>query len=191
MHAGAPYDPVKAHEYYLKTRQLKGRKKGSAKPPPTGGGKPKATSFTVTSPNGIVKLTPKQFAEQKAYAEARVASIAGKLHKLEAVLHEKMRAAKQSEAKSKKSAADAAKPPTAAEKAKAAKASAQYKDKHKTQLAAKAKQAAAKAPKSSPKKSHDLNTVEGLKSAINDVKKSLHAAIERQRSLASATKNTG
>lgn len=27
------YDPVKAHEYYIRTRELKGRKKGQAKPP--------------------------------------------------------------------------------------------------------------------------------------------------------------
>lgn len=28
MHGRTPYDPVKAHEYYLRTRELKGRKKG-------------------------------------------------------------------------------------------------------------------------------------------------------------------
>jgi hypothetical protein len=30
----APYDPAKARAYYLRTRKLKGRKKGAAKPPP-------------------------------------------------------------------------------------------------------------------------------------------------------------
>jgi chromosome segregation ATPase len=33
MHASAPYDPKKAHEYYLRTRKLKGRKPGQAQPP--------------------------------------------------------------------------------------------------------------------------------------------------------------
>lgn len=33
MHGKRPYDPVKAREYYLKTRKLKGRRKGSVAPP--------------------------------------------------------------------------------------------------------------------------------------------------------------
>lgn len=33
MHGKRPYDPVKARAYYLRTRQLKGRKKGVAKDP--------------------------------------------------------------------------------------------------------------------------------------------------------------
>lgn len=40
MHAGKPYDPVKAHEYYMRKRKLKGRRKGQTEPPP---GKAKAT----------------------------------------------------------------------------------------------------------------------------------------------------
>jgi hypothetical protein len=34
LHAGRMYDPKKAHEYYLRTRELKGRQKGQAAPPP-------------------------------------------------------------------------------------------------------------------------------------------------------------
>lgn len=34
MHGNSVYDPKKAHEYYLRTRKLKGRQKGQAAPPP-------------------------------------------------------------------------------------------------------------------------------------------------------------
>jgi len=34
MHGPAPYDPVKAREYYLRTRKLKGRKKAAVVVPP-------------------------------------------------------------------------------------------------------------------------------------------------------------
>jgi len=34
MHGAKPYDPAKARAYYLRTRELKGRKKGTAPPPP-------------------------------------------------------------------------------------------------------------------------------------------------------------
>lgn len=187
MHGSAPYDPQKAHEYYLKTRQLKGRKKAGP-PAPTGNRQGKPTSFTVKSANGEVKLSPKQYAEQKAYAAARVSRIADKLHVLEAELHKKMSEARKKEAETKKSAKDAAKPDTASEKAAKARDASKYRDKHKQELKNKAKQAADKKPAA---KKHDLNTVDGLKSAIADVKKSLHAAVERQRSIASAQKNTG
>ena len=36
MHDRSPYDPKKAHEYYLRTRKLKGRKKGVTQPAPAG-----------------------------------------------------------------------------------------------------------------------------------------------------------
>jgi len=188
MHGEAPYDPRKAHEYYLRTRHLKGRKKAAPQFPTGKQGRPKATSFTVKTANGAVKLNPKQYAEQKAYAAARVASIGAKLQKLEEELRKKMSEARKSERKSKQAATKAAKPDTAAEKSAKARESKQYRDKHKTELKTKAKQAEKKA---APAKKHDLNTVDGLKSAISDVKKSLHAAIERQRALASAQQNTG
>lgn len=34
MHGSAPYDAAKAHDYYMRTRKLKGRKKGTAKVDP-------------------------------------------------------------------------------------------------------------------------------------------------------------
>lgn len=167
MHGSAPYDPVKAHEYYLKTRELKGRKKGSAAPPPSKvpvkglGTKPKKPT------------NPQELARQRQYAAKRVAEIKSKLADLNARLKKAMADAKEAEAKSKK-------PPTAAEKAKAARDAEKYRDKHKSELKAKGKKAAAK-ESASDKPKHD--SVESLKKTISEVKGRLAAAVAAQRAL--------
>ena len=63
------YDPVKAREYYLRTRQLKGRSPAAAKPPPKGG-------------NAAAKA---KAAKEKKEAErkAKRAALEAKLEKLE------------------------------------------------------------------------------------------------------------
>jgi hypothetical protein len=47
-HSNAPYDPKKAHEYYLRTRELKGRRPASPQKPSTGGGKERAKKAETT-----------------------------------------------------------------------------------------------------------------------------------------------
>lgn len=183
MHGKTPYDPVKAHEYYLRTRKLKGRKKGQEELSPfekrRSLGK-KADSFTVRlREGGTAKLTPQQLAEQKVYAAKRVADIKKKLTELNSLLKKKMAEARKSESESKK-------PPTAAEKAKANREAKQYRSKHQQELANKGKAAAAKKPAETKPKT---DTVEGLKQQISEIQNSLKAAVERQRSLSSATKN--
>lgn len=177
MHGDSLYDPVKAHEYYLKTRQLKGRKKGSGLVPITSGRSRKTKgsgSVTVTFNGMQYKLTPAQHAEQQAYAAERVRNIKIKIHTLEKALKEKM-------AKARKTEREAKKPKTAAEKRAAAKRSAEYKAKHKQKVRTAAKKAAKKQTK------HNLNTVEGLKSAISNAQAKLTEAVDRQRALATAT----
>lgn len=151
MHAGKPYDPRKAHEYYLRTRKLKGRKQGRG----DGGvadaiGKALdsvATNGQAPKPKAGVR------ARQKAQLSARIRDLEGKLHKLEALIKKKEAAAEQSARKTKarknRAAKEAAKPDTAAEKAKKAKAAKQFRSKHKQSLAAKAKAAAKKSGGSS------------------------------------------
>jgi hypothetical protein len=176
-HARAPYDPRKAHEYYLRTRKLKGRKSGTAVADfRSGDGK---SSYTVKLRDGkTAKLNEQQLAEQRLYAEARVQSIQKKLVELNKALKEKM-------AEARKAEAEANKPKTAAEKAKAARDAKKYRDKNQQKLKnARAKKAAQDKPASEPKP----DSVEGLKKTIEKAKKSLDAALERQRSLASATK---
>lgn len=182
MHmTGAPYDPVKAHEYYLKTRHLKGRRKAGPKIPGTGPlTSKKVQTFTVTNQKGQkVVLTQQQLTEQKAYAAHRVQRIVDKLHRLESELHKRISEAKQKQDKANQ-------PETAAEKHAKAQDAKKFRDKHKTELANKEKQAAATKPKSTQQKQ---DSVEGLKRTIETVKAKLLKAVEHQRVLTTATKN--
>jgi hypothetical protein len=178
MHATAPYDPRKAHEYYLRTRKLKGRQPGAAQPTTPKSGGAKVLPFKKKHTQ-IEQLTPQQLNEQRQYAAARVQQIKEKLTKLNAALKKKM-------AEAKKAEADAKKPKSAAEKAKAARESKQYRSKHKQQLSTKAKQQRDKDKASG--KEPSSNSVEGLKKQIDAAQKSLTAAVARQRALATAKK---
>ena len=168
MHGQAPYDPQKAHDYYIRTRQLKGRRKGQ-------------TTVTVKGRHGgTVQLTKQQLVEQQAYAAKRVGEIKQKLSDLRHELEKRMAEARKADAKAKRG-------PTAADKREAAKQSKQYRDKHKQQLTNKRKRAAADKPAADHKPK--TTSVEELKAKISEVESRLKAAVERQRSLSSATKN--
>jgi hypothetical protein len=176
MHGPAPYDPVKAREYYLRNRKLKGRKKGIT-PPPKGNSPRSSNSVTVKVDGKAYKLSPQQLAEQKAYAAKRVLGIKKKLTQLNAEL-KKMAEAKKSEKEAKK-------PDSAAEKSDKAKDSEKYRDKNKQALKNKSKQAASKEKSA---KKPDTDSVEGLKKTIEGAQKNLKAALNRQRALSTATK---
>lgn len=169
MHANnLPYDPVKAHEYYLRTRKLKGRKHG--------------TSYTVKGRNGkAVRVSAQELEEQKVYAAARVAQLKKNLDDLGVLLRDKMKAAKAAEAKSKK-------PPTLAEKAKAAREAEAYQKAHKQSIANKAKAADTNKAKTSSSATK-TDTVDSLKKEISTTRANLKAAVARQRDLATAKKN--
>ena len=115
-HDGEAYDPAKAHEYYMRTRKLKGRKKGSANPP------------------GAQTVGAVPTEQRKKELTQRVQKLESKLKDLEALIAKKEAAAKE-----------AAKPDTAAEKSEKARDAKQYRKKHRQELANKAKKAAAKA----------------------------------------------
>lgn len=168
MHGQAPYNPQKAHDYYVRTRQLKGRRKGQA------------TVTVKGRSGGTVQLTKQQLVEQQAYAAKRVGEIKQKLSDLKKELEKRMAEAHKADAKAKKG-------PTAADKREAAKESKQYRDKHKQQLTNKRKRAAAKKPAADHKSK--TTSVAKLKSQIADIESKLKAAVERQRSLSSATRN--
>jgi hypothetical protein len=169
-----PYDPVKAHEYYLRIRELKGRKKGQV-----GVSAPRELhpSYTVRLHDGkTVHLSAKQLAEQKAYAAKRVSDIKDRLAELGSELRKMMSEAKKKSVKSKR---DAEKKPTVAEKSKAARESKQYREKHRAKLAAKRK-----SPDS--KKS---DSVAELEHKISKIKGRLKVAVQIQLALITATKN--
>jgi len=177
MHDNTPYDPVKAHEYYIRTRHLKGRHRGRSALVQV----PKGSStYTVKLRNGkTVTLTRQQLVEQEAYAAKRVSEIKNRLNELVDKFKQMMKEAEKKSSSNKK--------PTAADKAKAAKESKQYRQKHKQELKNKAKTKKEKTP--SKKTVKKTFTVEELKSKITEIKASLKAAIQTQRALATAKKN--
>lgn len=141
QHMIANYDPAKAHEYYLRNRKLKGRKKGSAKPT--------RSSRTRTAP-------PTARARQRKELQARIENLEKKLAQLETLIrkkeHEEASEDRKSKAKKERAAKDKDKPKTAAEKAEAARENKKYRDKHKQELKTDAKTAAGKSEESSTSK---------------------------------------
>jgi len=134
MHASAPYDPKKAHEYYLRTRKLKGRKKGASQPLATARvGTTKTAPKIVPKHTQIEQLSPQQKAELRAYAAQRVQAAQQKVTELNKKLKEAMAEAKKS----------ADKKPTAADKHEKAREAKKYRQEHKQELKTKAKRAAA------------------------------------------------
>lgn len=86
---GEAYDPQKAREYYLRTRKLKGRKKGSGDPEPSG--RNSAGSKASTSRTRKPKKTS---AQKRKEAEAQVAALEKRLERLKDVLAELVKKAK-------------------------------------------------------------------------------------------------
>lgn len=166
------YDPQKAHDYYVKTRKLKGRKPGKGLDglAPQGLGLPQAKG-PKKGLASVPKVDPKVKAVQRAAAVKRINALKDKLADLGNRLKERM-------AEAKKAEADAKKPATAAEKAKSARESAKYRDKNKQKIANKAKKAASE--EKAPKK----DTVESLQTEIAEVKGRLTAAVAKLRTLA-------
>jgi hypothetical protein len=84
-HADAIYDPVKAHEYYLRTRHLTGRR-GSRKMLPEG------REGEVSSPNGRTSGRPrvknKSAAQLRAETKAKVEQLQNRLERLKEVLRQ-------------------------------------------------------------------------------------------------------
>lgn len=139
MHGALPYDPAKAHEYYLKTRDLKGRTAGAAQPATVG--RPNVKIQTASVPKGPV-VAQKNVAQKNAAIVARMASLNKKLsalRKILADLQKQLKALSGSKTTAKATATGSAKSgspqkiskPTLQDKAKAARASKDYYNKHK------------------------------------------------------------
>lgn len=161
----AKYDPNKAHEYYLRTRDLKGRRKGEADRPSgpgRGGAKAKAETKHQISPT----------------AQKKVAQLTARLHQLQARLRELL-ANKRKSSPSKK---DDHK--TAADKSKDARDSKKYREKHKAEIEQKAKKAAAKKSGGgggSHGSSIGSMTEDQVRAAITKVRADLQAAVAAAR----------
>lgn len=79
------YDPAKAHEYYMRIRKLKGRKKGSAPPPPTN----PAQGQKVLPPHRKAKgaKTPRE--QQKVKLKSHIDALQTRLVRLEKLIKQK------------------------------------------------------------------------------------------------------
>lgn len=81
------YDAAKAHDYYIRTRKLKGRQKGAER------------ESGSTRPGAPKPQTKKKGSKQEiASADAKVAAIRGKLDRLRELLKQKQAASKPSQA---------------------------------------------------------------------------------------------
>lgn len=150
MPNASDYDPVKAHEYYMRTRKLKGRR--SVAQTPTLNKSP-SSSLTVSSKNKSVQANKKAQPQKISSVNAKkVAELKVRLEKLRAELKDlklKIKAAKAGLSKEAKASLEAgsgkttvprrkrteAEKLTAAEKRKAAKASKEWYEKNKQEEA--------------------------------------------------------
>jgi hypothetical protein len=170
----ALYDPVKAHEYYLRTRKLKGRKKGKAEP--TGVTRAVGAALATRSARRPATNNP-QLHRQRQQAAARVSTLRKKLAELNARLKEK-------EAEKRETEREAKKGPDAADKRKAAKRSKEWRAENQQKVKQQEARRAAKEKSQPAKKSGGgEDSIEGIKKAITRVKGALEKAVARQRAL--------
>lgn len=130
------YDPVRAHEYYLRTRDLKGR--GPVKLPPPVTRKSGVTKPTAIRHPAIVKPKPtkkvvKTAEQRRKEIEAQVSALKTRLETLRNILSELV---KQAQARSGATPADSKKTAsnsklTSAQKKAASDAAKKYYEKHK------------------------------------------------------------
>jgi len=142
----ALYDPIKAHQYYLLKRQLKGRQ-SSAQKPQTKVGRSKAITVLKQKPNVIApsKHKPKTKEQQRKEVEARVKHLKTQLAALHIVLRQLINKAQgrtvvDAQGKPvanpsvKKSSSTGSTHLTTAQKREAVKRSADYRKKHPQKL---------------------------------------------------------
>lgn len=176
LHAARPYDPTKAHEYYLRTRKLKGRKKGIGADT---GRSPQVTNITYLT--GPAKNQAKKDQHHQEVA-ARVAALQKRLDRLKNILAELVKAAKERSGvdtkpdttKKAEPAKDTqSKPKTASQKKEAAaKARDAYKKEH---------------PQSLSKQEKSLQAdLQQTREKIQQIREELKASVERARQKAGA-----
>lgn len=171
-HGEQPYDPKKAREYYLRTRKLKGRKKGSA-PDPAGGDRGKKLG------------TVKSSAARKKELAGRIKGLEKKLEDLKILIRAKEKEAREAEAEKVRAAKESLKPDTAAEKSAKAREAKKYRAKNQGTLATKAKAAREKSGGSSSDSPPppSARSVEDLKMLATRVRGQIAAAKTKLKAL--------
>lgn len=170
----ATYDPRKRRAYYLKTRKLKGRKKGGV------------VDTAVKTGSRFVADATKSRTPAKSNPKAR-AGLAAQVARLKTKLGQLKQELARREQEASKAQKEASKKPTAADKRKQARQSKQYRNKNQQVLKNKAKAARAKSGGSSSSSqsggSKQKGSTEALRSRIQKVERDLAAAVARQRAL--------
>lgn len=191
------YDPQKAHEYYLRTRELKGRKKANPKVHVYEDGSTD-TIAVYNKKRGIDPRTGKTRqeiaknakAKQKKELQERIGRLGDRLNKLEALIkkreHEEASEDRKGKARKERAAKDRDKPKTAAEKAEDAREAKKYRDKHKQELKSESKKADGKSGGGSSKKGASKSkkhSVTELKTLATKVKGQLAVAKQKLAAL--------
>jgi hypothetical protein len=150
------YDPVKAHEYYVRTRKLKGRQRGHSDDPRTG--------------KTREQIHKDARAKQRQELSQQISNLEDKLKQLETRIREREHAAasedRKSKAKKDRARKESEKPKTAAEKAKAARENKQYREKHhqklKSERASSSKSGGGSSTKKSSSSKHSISDLKAL-----------------------------
>jgi hypothetical protein len=184
------YDPVKAHNYYMEVRKLKGKKSGGQSPPVLRrkpGSSNSSSGHRVPSKAQFAKKNPKQL---RSEADARVASIRVRLGKLTAHLDQLMKeAVARDDAKNKSKAKDTKSTTpqktsdsklTAAQKQQKQVADKKYYEEHKKPAPTNA---------SKPTEKDHQAEIDRVRAQITQVRVQLKAAIQKARQ-ATSTKTT-
>jgi hypothetical protein len=182
------YNAEYARQYYLRTRRLKGRKKGQGEQAPSGW---KSGSKDPRRGKTRQQIKKDARARQRKELAQAIQGMEQRLNKLEALIKKRAQEEKSEDrkgkAKKERAAKESQKPKTAAEKAKAARESEKYRDKNQQKLktAAKKRDAKSKGGSSTKSKGSDKNkhSVSELKSLATKVRGQIAVAKQKLAAL--------
>jgi chromosome segregation ATPase len=172
LHADLPYDPQKAHEYYLRTRELKGRSKGADNSSDGRSGSKSGGSQSAHRSAKPKKSSKQRQAEIAALAAALDKKLA-RLKKALAVLVEQAKGRSGVDPHTDKKNTDSPKSSsetthrTAAQKSADAKRSKEYQEKHKND------------PKTNKYVEAIRKKIEEVRKKISDLREEIAAAAEK------------
>jgi hypothetical protein len=187
---GSIYDPVKAHEYYERTKQLKGRKRGQANTSSGGLSEVLNTGRDPRTGKAMPQIHREARAKQRKELSDRIQSLSNKLAKLEAKIremsHEEASEDRKGKAKKERAAKEREKPDTAAEKAEKARESKKDRAKNQQETKNKAKEASDKSgggSSSKTKSGSKASQVSELKALATKVKGQIAVAKQKLAAL--------
>lgn len=133
---GPLYDPIKAHQYYERTKKLKGRRRGRGEEPRASGsvGQGLVRRRDPRTGKQMGQIHREAKAKQKKELSQQINRLQDALKRLEARIrkleHEEASEDRKGEAKKERAAKERDKPKSAAEKAEASRENKKYREKH-------------------------------------------------------------